>query len=255
MYKIIFFDLDGTLLDDNKEILEENKNAIKLARENGIEVAICSGRQKEFVKIYKEMGETGKYIICANGAEIYDCDNNDEIFSCETEKQLCVDLYNLAEEKGYLIRIDTPYARYINNSKYLRIGEIGLQISIVAKENDINCILESLKKWPYVKVENKFQVNYFGEELYVINIVNHSVSKGNAISGLCKYLKIDLKEAVAFGDDLNDISMMKTVGLGIAMENALPEVKGLAKKIIGDNNKPSIAECIYEISERNRNEK
>ena len=270
MYKIMFFDLDGTLLNDKKEVLEENKKAIQIAKENGIEVAICSGRQKEFVKTYKQMAETGKYIICANGADIYDCENNDQIFACEVDKRLCINLYRLAEENNYLIRIDTPYARYINNSKYLRLGEILLeedieslvennkiiQISLVAKEEIIDSILESLKQnlsQEYnAKVENWFRVNYFNEELCVINIVNKSVSKGNAISGLCKYLKIDLKEAIAFGDDLNDISMIKTVGMGVAMENAMPEIKEIANRIIGNNNKPSIAEFIYEMVEKNK---
>ena len=49
------------------------------------------------------------------------------------------------------------------------------------------------------------------------------------------------------GDDFNDISMMKSVGMGVAMGNAIPEVKELSKEIIGNNNKPSIAEFIYKI--------
>lgn len=267
MYKIIFFDLDGTLLNDDKKVLEENKKAIEIAKQNGIEVVICSGRQKEFVKAYKEEASSGKYIICANGAEIYDCENKDEIFSCELDKNLCFELYNIANEKDYLIRIDTPYARYINKKEYLRFGEIELtedinrlivenkiiQISIVAKEEEINNIDNFMKNKPFAKIENRFKVKYFNEDLVVINIVNSSVSKGNAISGLCRYLKINIEDSVAFGDDLNDMSMFKTVGTPIAMENAIPVVKEIAKKVIGHNNRPSIAECIYEMIKENNN--
>ena len=85
--------------------------------------------------------------------------------------------------------------------------------------------------------------------MWFINIINKKASKGNAISKLCKHLKIDLSEVIAFGDDLNDISMMNTVGYGIAMENAGEEIKKIAKEIIGTNTEPSIAKTLNRIIE------
>lgn len=270
MYKIIFFDLDGTLLNDNKEILIENIQALQIAKENGIEIVLCSGRQKDFVEKYRKIAGTGDYIISSNGAEIYYCKNDDEIFNCEVDEELCKELYCLAAQRDFFVKIDTRYARYLNDIKYLWLRDPGaieidedieeflkknkvLQFSIGAEtEHEIDEIEKYVEKNPYVKMENKFLVKKDGKQIWLINIVNKSVSKGNAISGLCKYLKIDLKDAVAFGDDMNDISMLQTVGLGVAMENALPEIKEIANKIIGNNNRPSIAECIYEIIENNR---
>lgn len=206
-------------------------------------------------------------MISTNGSAIYDLENNEEIFACGVDKNLTYDLYNIAENNNFLIRIDTKYARYVNDMKYALKNDIKLdekfdkflednnilQISIGTKEEkEIDEIIESLKDKPFVKVENKYCVTTKYFSIWIINIINSSVSKGNAISGLCKYLKIDLKDAIAFGDDLNDISMMKTVGLGVAMENAMPQVKEFAKVVIGDNNKPSIAEFIDKVIEENK---
>lgn len=268
MYKMMFFDLDGTLLNDNKEILMENIEAIKKAKENGIEIAICSGRQKNFVERCRKMAGTGKFIIACNGSAIYDVEENEEIFSCSVDKNLVYNLYQLSQKNNFYIRIDTRYARYLNDMKYFFVDEIPLEEEIekflaennvlqvtfgTKTEEEIDNIINELKDNPYVKIENKYQIDNNYNKLWVINIINTSASKGNAISGLCKYLKIDLKDVIAFGDDLNDLSMMKTVGLGVAMENALPDVKQFAKEVIGNNNKPSIAEFIYKIIEENKN--
>ena len=266
MYKIIFFDLDGTLLNDNKEVLQESKEVIQKAKANGMEVVLCSGRQKNMVEPYRNSAEIGRYMICSNGAEIYDYANHEDLFTCEIDKDLCVDLYGLAKQKGYLLRIDTQYGRYINDIQFVWHNEIELteeietfsdknkilQLTIgTQSEKEIDEIIENLKDNAYVKIENRYNIKINKNDFWLINIVNNSASKGNAIFGLCKYLKIDVKDAVAFGDDLNDISMMKTAGLGIAMENAHPQIKELAKKVIGNNNEPSIAECIEKIIEEN----
>ena len=60
MFKIVFFDLDGTLLNSKKEVLEENKKAIQNALDNGIEVCICTGRQKTAARHYQEMAGAGR---------------------------------------------------------------------------------------------------------------------------------------------------------------------------------------------------
>ncbi len=103
-----------------------------------------------------------------------------------------------------------------------------------------------------MKVENRFISGYLPVEHEIINIINKSVSKGNGILGLCKYLKIKPEEAMAFGDDLNDISMMKSV-YGVAMGNAFDEVKVLAKEITKTNEEPGIAEILNRIIEERNN--
>lgn len=74
MYKAVFLDLDGTLLDDKSNISEENKKAIKYVQSKGGLVCICSGRQLYKVNEFKELAGADRYLIYANGASIYDCE-------------------------------------------------------------------------------------------------------------------------------------------------------------------------------------
>ena len=115
---------------------------------------------------------------------------------------------------------------------------------------DIDEIIENLDE--SLKVENRFIAENLPGEVHVINIINKSASKGNAILGLCKYLKIKPEEAMAFGDDYNDISMMNAV-YGVAMGNAFDDIKSLSKEVLRTtNNEAGIAEVLNRIVEERK---
>lgn len=267
MNKIIFFDLDGTLLTSQKEVLEENKEAIKKARENDIEVCICSGRQLSAVKKYQKMAGASKYVISTNGAEIYDMDAEEELFAIRIEPEISNAIYNYCIENNLFLRVDTKYARHISNMKYKVIDEIPLdedferfsrefnilQISIGSKNSeDIDKFLEFFKQFSDLKIENRFITDLTADPLDMVNIIVKSASKGNAILGLCRYLKISPEDAIAFGDDYNDISMFKTVGHPVAMGNAFDELKALASEVTTTNNEPGIAQILNRLIEENK---
>ncbi|MCR5185880.1 MAG: HAD hydrolase family protein [Clostridia bacterium] len=94
------------------------------------------------------------------------------------------------------------------------------------------------------KITSRFHAECKGKKYWTINVLNKSASKGNAISGLCKYLKIDMDDVVAVGDDLNDSSMINIAGVGVAMDNAVPKVKDEADFITNNNNESGIATVI-----------
>lgn len=263
MYKAVFLDLDDTLLDNEKNISEENKDAIKYVKEKGGLVCIASGRSIEATKKYYNLAGASRYIIYSNGAGIFDCDANEKLFSADMEKSICFNLYNYSKENDLGIRIDTPYGRYISDERYaLKLDivfrpEEGesiildndiLQISFLSEVEDkrkeaINFVNENIPKT--VKIENIFKTGY-NEEFFSINLVNTNVSKGNAINGLCKFLKIDINDVIAIGDGINDISMIKAVGLGVAMENGEPELKAVAKEITTTNLENGVAKVLRE---------
>lgn len=262
MYKAIFLDLDGTLLDNQKNISEENKIAIKKARDNGVYVCLCSGRQKDVIEEFQNIAKSSKYIICSNGTQIYDCESKEELYSCSIDKDISNKIINFAIENNFYIITETNYSRYVNNDIFSKKYEIVvenneikqiaqkddiLQISIVSN-NDEN--IKNAKEFFYnlksseVKIENFLTDVVNGERMWAINIINSSCSKGNAINGLCKYLNIDIKDVIAMGDDKNDISMINAVGLGVAMGNAQDDVKKIAKEITKTNNENGVAEII-----------
>lgn len=261
MYKAVFLDLDGTLLDENKKISQENKEAIKYAKEKGAQVILCSGRQKSMIKDYKEEINASDYIICCNGAEIYNCAQKESLFMSVLSEDLAYNLYEFSEKNNFLVRYDTQYGRFINNMNYFIQKEVELekdikkfisennilQITIGTEtENEIDEVIkyiESLNRND-IKIENKYIAKTKNFKIWAINIININASKGNAINGLCKYLKIDVKDVIAMGDDLNDISMMKIVGHGVAMGNALPLVKEYAKEVTLSNEENGVAKIL-----------
>lgn len=263
MYKAVFLDLDDTLLDSEKNVSKENKEAIEYVKQKGGYVFIASGRSIEATKKFREMANANNYIIYSNGAGIFDCDANDKLFSADMEKEICLNLYNYSIEKNIGIRIDTPYGRYVNGDKYLlnldiRLNENEgidiinkndvLQISFVAEtENEITEVIEYVKQNipNTIKIENICKTGV-EDKFFLVNFVNTNVSKGNAINGLCKFLKINLEDVIAIGDGLNDISMIKMAGLGVAMENAKQEVKEVADKITSTNLKNGVAKILNE---------
>lgn len=259
MYKAVFLDLDGTLLDEEKNISKENKDAIKYARSKGAYVCICTGRQIDIANGFKEEAGADRYLIFSNGAGIYDCEENQILYTSLVPKEIGYKLHNYVIQKGVFIRVDTKYGRYINDEKYKVNTEVVfkeeeaqyfynenevLQISIGSESEEIiDSISEEIKikMGNLVKIENRYSLNLNGHTVWLINVINKSTSKGNAINGLCKYLKMDVNDVIACGDDLNDISMMKTVGLGIAMGNALDVVKNEAKEITKTNVENGVA--------------
>ena len=262
MYKAVFLDLDGTLLDDSKNISQENYDAIEYITQNNGLVIICSGRSISSTKKIWEQTKASNYIIYSNGAGIYDSKTNETIFTASIDENICLALYDYAIKNNICIRFDTPYGRYITDMKYSTSTDILfdedinkfldenkiLQISYMSKtKENIETSIDFIKKsFNNIKVETYYNDIYGEINTYVINIVNPNTSKGNAISGLCKFLKIDINDVIAIGDDLNDISMIKMAGLGVAMENANPEVKAIAKEITNSNNNNGVAKILRE---------
>lgn len=261
MYKAVCLDLDGTLLDDNKKISEENKEAIKYVQSKEGQIILCSGRQINLMKDYKDEINASEYVIGCNGAIIYDYKNNQSIFEANVAEDLVDNLYDYCIRNNYLARIDTKYARYISDMNYFISKEVKmeeninkfinenkvLQFTIGTKtENQIDEVIEyvnSLNRKD-IKIENRYHIKTKQFEIWAINIINKNASKGNAINGLCKYLKINIDEVIAIGDDLNDISMIKTVGCGVAMGNAKEKVKEFAKEVTLSSNENGVSKIL-----------
>ncbi len=267
MKKIVFFDLDGTLLNEEKEIIIENKEAIAKARNNGIEVVICSGRPQSQVLYYQKIAGAGNYIITTNGAGIYDIETKQQLYSCGLDKDFCKLFYKYVLDNDLFFRIDTKYARYFNKEENRIFDEVLFkeepeeffnenlveQFSISSVDSkQVDDVIKYLENFNDLKVENRYFFYTNNKNYDTINIINKNASKGNAIRGLCKYLKIDLKDSIGFGDDYNDISMFKAVGYSICMGNAKDEVKVFAKEVIDDNNNPGISKVLYQVIEENK---
>ena len=248
-YKMIVTDLDGTLLKDDKTISEYTKNIINLLRGNGIKFVIATARPIRRVKKLLPFLEYDAAIY-HNGANI-----------CENEKIISkVGIENPVKLINAILtdRPNTKIAVEVNDFLYANFNaeEIWKGIKFV-KTLDFLDLTDSVADKIIIKVESmqdmkKYQ-KYLPDSSYIQlsenvigMIMNKNATKSNAIKILADRMNISTDEIVVFGDDYNDVDMLENFGKGVAVGNALDEIKNIADEICGTNEKDGVAKWINE---------
>lgn len=263
MYKIIFCDLDGTLLDDNKNIPEVNVEYINKAIEKNCKFIISSGRSNmsiDYFNKYFGFDKIHNYAIAFNGAYIYRTDTKEKLAEHLVRGDLAIKVIKLCRKfnvdimiyKDETLWFDVLTDKIVMYAKRNMVNtKIVDNIEFITK-NDVskviiigeNSELKSVEKEIYNMKINKDLTTFFSaKNLYEFNPLN--IDKGTGIEEVCKFLKIDIKETIAIGDNYNDLSMIKKAGIGICCFNGENEVKKYADYItVNDNNKGAVAEVI-----------
>ena len=253
--KIFFLDLDGTLLNSQKTISSATREALKAFTDSGNHFVICTGRAMDSVlKLQKDLSlyYPGTFLAAFNGAQIYDCDKGKTIY----RTGICIDLvskiFDLAAAYNIHIQTysDTHIITYADDecTKYYRhfIPSPLLLSSDIrsALTNDpCKCIAIELHNQKKMEYFRKALLPLAGSELsimysnpYYLEIFPSEAGKGSAVARLCEYLQIPAQNALAAGDEQNDISMIQSAGTGIAMLNATEDVKASADLITAADN-------------------
>ncbi|SNX54907.1 Cof-type HAD-IIB family hydrolase [Thermoanaerobacterium sp. RBIITD] len=267
-YKLIAIDMDDTLLTHDKKISEENIKILKKAHNNGIYIAISTGRIYASAYAYSEFLGFKPYIIASNGAIIRD-PNNKEIY----ESVLDLDALKYLIELGN--KYDTYYHFYSDKivfspettNKYQKYGEwnrlynetlkveireIPTSVDIVDKLEDkiVKFVIfdedaEKIKEVRNIIDKDKSDRLAITSSYYNnIEIINKDVSKGSALKILGAYLDIERHEMMAIGDSENDLEMVQYAGLGVAVENAIDLLKSNADYITKTNMDDGVAYAI-----------
>ena len=253
-YKLIAMDFDGTLLTSDKKITEKNRSTLQKYKDNKHIIVGITARNLSSVKNVCDIN-IFNYLILNNGSYIYDVENDigidighidkntlmkitnnfkdfaKEIDYCSLNKYYIYKKENV-ENKGFIVKIN----------RLEDIKEVIVRMNIFFKSNEE---ISSSRKY----IENEFQdLNVF-EMLDTDNnsskrwlaINPKGIDKFKALEILCKKIEIKLEEVIFFGDSANDLSIINKVGLGVAMGNALKEVKEQAKEITLSNDEDGIA--------------
>lgn len=262
--KILFTDLDGTLLSDDKTISEKNKEAVKAALKAGHYVTVATGRAVESARhVVRKLGLTlpGCYVIAYNGAVIYDSASDRILTEKKVPMQYVQHLIEKADEAG--IYIQAYSNREVLTREHTKeldyyCRRTGMPYKLVP--NLLDALIEETNKVLLIELNDKGKLERFQKENMnwskdklmsffscdeYLEYCPVDTTKGSAISYLCNFLNIPIKNTFAVGDERNDISMLEAAYLGIAMKNAKEEVKSAADAITeNDNNHDAIAEII-----------
>ncbi|MBC2582788.1 Cof-type HAD-IIB family hydrolase [Clostridium sp. DJ247] len=265
-YKLCLCDMDGTLLDSKGFISKDNEIALKKLQETGVEVVIASGRVDLMVKTFIKQLNLKGHIIACNGGLIKNITTGEILYSKVIDKVKVREIVNYCLEnnvKFLLYTTDMVYSNkgnplteryenlnesvtedlkvpitYINDILIKNIDNIDvLKILLVCSSHDYAKILEDY-------FSKLYELSIVSSARGLLDIMAPNISKGNALKILSEKLKIGLNEIIAFGDNYNDIDMLESAGLPIAMGNAVDEAKAIAKYITKSNDESGIAYAI-----------
>lgn len=263
MIKIVTIDLDGTLLDKDKNISFKNKTAIAKCHDLGVKIVIATGRPLNGVTpILEELGLTtsSDYVIVYNGSKIVNVGTK-EIISASTIKGTVVkELYEESKRLGLNIHafrkneeLITPcHNPYTNvESKINHIEDHLFDFNKIDDNDDfIKCMLVDSEEnitMAMTKVDERFSREYtmVRSSKIFLEFLHIGIEKGSALKSLASYLNVKIDETMAIGDAGNDMTMIQAAGIGVAMNNAFPEVKEIADYITNDdNNNSGVAEAL-----------
>lgn len=261
-YKAVAMDLDDTLLTGDLTISDETKKVLMRCQEDGICVILASGRPIYAIEKYArelELEKYGGYVVGFNGAVVVDCGRKCIAMQRNLPMDCIQELYDLSVENKVYIHtyvgdeIITP-----KNNPYTEIeGEItGMpirEVSDFVKSVDREVVKVLMLEEPeYLKsVYEKLSGDIGGRlsltisKPFFLEIMDTGIEKGRALEHICGEIGIGKENMIAFGDSYNDLPMLKSAGLSIAMGNARDEVKKQVDYVTGGNDEDGIAAALW----------
>lgn len=244
VYKIVFFDIDGTLIDSSKQIQKETVNAIEKLQKNDVKVVLATGRSPIHIKDVRDALNINSY-ICFNGSSVFY--EGEKLHGTCIERENVRKLVDDANMKNHPLIFLTEEGCYSSKEidsqikasfDFLKEELPEYNSEVWKKEGTYQIYLycEAHEQQYYEKNHPNLKLTRWHKYAMDVNVKN--INKSEGIKWLLNYLQINPKEAVAFGDNLNDLEMMLYVGMGIAMGNAVEETKKKADfvtKHINDN--------------------
>lgn len=271
--RIIALDLDGTLLDSGKRLSPGNRAALERAAMMGIHIVPTTGRFFGMMPEAVRELPFVRYAITINGAQVYDRMTDSAIARDEIPLDDAIGLMDVLDgldviydcyrmNWGWMTAaLQEKAANYATDIHYLKMvrefrrpvpelkahlretaADGGVQkVMMFARNGDRAAALETLDAAKCAIAERFPQIKVTASTWNNLEFNAATAHKGNALKRFAGHLGLGLDNCMAFGDGMNDLSMIEAAGLGIAMENAAPEVKCAAKDIVPSNDSDGVA--------------
>lgn len=242
-YRLIVMDIDDTLIGNDLVISDANRSAIRDAAEAGAVISLASGRMYDSILPFARQLDVSGPIICCQGAAVVDSESGKLLYHLPLPRGDAAEVLRFASERGiysqyyslesYFFASECEESRYYERMSGVRGSAVGEPIW---KRIDFDPT-----KILYIAPPPRIRKVYaearerFGDRLEVaiskINYLefNHrDAIKGNAVARLAESLGIPPGEVMCIGDGINDLSMIRVAGLGVAMGNGAPELRSEA---------------------------
>lgn len=264
--KIIALDLDDTLLDNELHISEKTVSVLQKCAQRGIYVVLCSGRTENAILPYVSQlniagTQAGRYVISMNGATIFDLHTRLPIYTRLVDTEILLAAYHAAEKHGLPCQVydaSTIYPSFDNKWTRVDVSLSKLNLQLVG-----NFAAFLGKGWSKLVVPGEPEIltgfqkelkdmfgdkaNIFTSKPFFLEILPPNCGKGEALLDLAENLGIPAGQTMAFGDSMNDLSMIEKATHSVAMLNGLDIIKEKARYITrADNNHDGVGDFIEE---------
>lgn len=262
--RLIVSDFDGTLIDKNHSVLPAVRTAINEYVDSGGIFAVCTGRMlRSILPLVRGLGLKG-IVVASQGTVIADIATGNLIkdsgMKCSEAAEICK-VFGELELATNVYCGNTLFTNILKDNKYLKLYEsitgidaefIGTDLPGFILKNGKKCekvaclVMPKEQKKLYDKIyrrlSSRFDVTCSADCLIEVSPI--SDNKGEALKFLAEHYKIPIEYTVAVGDNLNDLSMIIAAGVGVAVGNAVPELKEAADFVSVTNNEGAIAQII-----------
>ena len=274
MIRLVSSDIDSTLINNVHPICSENLKAITYLKEKNVIFSLCTGKSYAISKDFCEQ-VGADFGIFGNGSHCVNLNTNKDIFKKTLSLDALTKCLEIAKEFGMHIHAYTDTGIITEKLAYLDLrnslcfpGKIEIRevsnISntlitesesilqlVVSSSDDLSKVKDKLQNVngisiTHIRKRGKYRDNIIDKDYEYLDISASNVSKGNGVKALSEYLNIPKSEILAIGDNINDMSMFKIAGIGVAVSNSYDEVKSLADFVTKNSaGTGGFAEAIY----------
>ena len=265
-YKLLVLDVDGTLLNDEREISKRTLAALLKVQQMGVRIVLASGRPTYgLMPLAKtlELGNYGGFVLSYNGCQIIKAQNGEILFERRINPEMLPYLEKKARKNGFAIFTyhddtlitDSPDNEYIkneallNNLKIIREDEFSTAIDFAP----CKCMLVSDKEKALIGLEQHWEkrlagtLDAFRSEPYFLEVVPCGVNKANTLGALLEHLGVTREEVIAVGDGVCDVTMLQLAGMGVAMGHSHDSVKVCADYVTASNEEDGVALAVEKL--------
>lgn len=265
-YKLLVLDVDGTLLNDEREISKRTLAALLKVQQMGVCIVLASGRPTYgLMPLAKtlELGNYGGFVLSYNGCQIIKAQNGEILFERRINPEMLPYLEKKARKNGFAIFTyhddtlitDSPDNEYIkneallNNLKIIREDEFSTAIDFAP----CKCMLVSDKEKALIGLEQHWEkrlagtLDAFRSEPYFLEVVPCGVNKANTLGALLEHLGVTREEVIAVGDGVCDVTMLQLAGMGVAMGHSQDSVKVCADYVTASNEEDGVALAVEKL--------